>query len=1521
MLSQSRLACSVAEFLASEILILRPAAIPLPSALDMQAAAKPVRSAATAASGSAVSTAEDYSPDTIAYRCFLIQCLAEMVASFPFTLQAIFVARTSHLLSAQMPRTKDSSKGKMRASTTAPASAGASAENSAQQPALRVRSPLISHLVHDLVVREALNSIKPTKPRARADLSATGTEEEQALAITNQQITAKRGQLSRCVTFWATALLSTICVRHHEGWTTTTCANPRVAGNDDFTVESLRGNYDAALSAARQLVLDHIVRAFRECLSMRMTGIGGADVVYARLTSLAQLTYKLVIARSINHGVPGSARTSGTNSNGESVSFERESANALKKMILERGIPRPADCCQQPAESQLPTEPRDAQQLPAAHRAPFQGSATLTPRMRRWSMTLCLTRASPTRSMTSVATAIWTWRWTRSCVRVGMTRMTMTTATSTTTMITAALTATTLMKSLTVILTRVLLLLAKPLVWRLKTTRAGCLAASLMPRLLRPTLTILRTTTLMVTTTTITTTIITTTIHHHDGDDDDGWESNLSEGELEDLAEIHRLMRHQSGHRHRGAVVGGRGRTLGENLMSIVNSSNIEEFEHALEHHDDDDHDGDDRMEGHGAIGAQPFIGDTLNLDARADLGGASGGDGNGSSSSGSSGSGNDDDEDGDEDDEDEDADSFLDDLPNTFEITMESIDGQPLPSGVANSTDFANFLSRTIRGHLANNRDLANDPIEGLMQIGSGVSNLARSLGSLGAASSGGLGPGHLFPPLGSSLLDMPFPRLTSLGRANHGGGALGGATGHNMSHPMIDPGERTDRMAGADRGLQARADRITRNMMGGPLRTAPDDVYNLGQRLTSQLSQMLSSGRRPVHSDPRILGASNQPVPSALAEEDSAAAKDDTVVNALGDTSSKLVCALQELMQLSRAIAAIEGYTPQSTIERWQEEARMLLSGPASGLTPRLMNALLNRLIPEAIQQNLLRRRYQIEIARRDNIIDRRRMEREDADRKRREEEARAAEELRLEEQAKRAEEQAEEEREMEAKDEAEVPAKGTDTMSLDEPAEQQESGQAAEQQQPEPASEPVFVTVNGQRVDITDTGIDPEFLLALPDDLRMEVIEDRREEMNAESRNNSTGAAGASGGAAGGAASAGGNEENDGISQEFLDALPPEIRQEVLDQQRLQRQLYEREELMRQRMTRTPQAAGEGGSERGGGSSSAATPASQHPATAAALARVGLSTGSRGSRFRVQHLDSLARLGRSGNASSSHAEPSGEAQRLRERRRKKIAARDITVQLLGKPELAALTRFIFLPNHGLSNTLIMKVMQYLCENGATRAQFIQLMLSILGGCALTLADVDKVIQLAIMSGSEAGAAEAPSGRTLPRTGSTISEHQPAGGTSSAVLGTPAVAQFTAGLVQQQNPEYAFPLGDLHADVPAYVPAQRCLDMLHSLAAHNPRASMHFLVEHPLTAKVAVAGDEESRFPLVHLLLLLEKPLFYSHGNTVTELLMQLLATITKPLGSMVKRQQQQHSSSSSSRTSHTSQAARSRHAYRCR
>ncbi|KAJ2173189.1 E3 ubiquitin-protein ligase tom1, partial [Coemansia sp. RSA 551] len=342
-----KLACRIVEFVADEVLSLRPPGTAPPisrvcTTADLQAPTTPNKlrsssyamlasaanpqTAPTVASAAASTASSDEDPEAIAYRCFLMQSLAELLASFPFALRAIFVARSggSGLFS---PR-KDKGKGK------APAIPDDRAVAAQQQSMLRVRSPLISHLVHVLIVREAMISAKAPK-KSKSDEPKEGSELDQAVAIAEHQIAMKRGHLSRSVTFWAGALLASMCVRHQEGWSTTATKEDDSAdvGANEITLASLAGNYVKALSVARQLTLDHIVRAFRECLSASASGPGGADVIYARLTSLAHLTNRLVIARAINHGRAGDARQQQADKQGE-----RGSTNELKKMILERGV-------------------------------------------------------------------------------------------------------------------------------------------------------------------------------------------------------------------------------------------------------------------------------------------------------------------------------------------------------------------------------------------------------------------------------------------------------------------------------------------------------------------------------------------------------------------------------------------------------------------------------------------------------------------------------------------------------------------------------------------------------------------------------------------------------------------------------------------------------------------------------------------------------------------------------------------------------------------------------------------------------------------------------------------------------------------------------------------------------------------------------------------------------------------------------------------------------------------------------
>ncbi|KAH3666429.1 hypothetical protein WICMUC_005697 [Wickerhamomyces mucosus] len=86
--------------------------------------------------------------------------------------------------------------------------------------------------------------------------------------------------------------------------------------------------------------------------------------------------------------------------------------------------------------------------------------------------------------------------------------------------------------------------------------------------------------------------------------------------------------------------------------------------------------------------------------------------------------------------------------------------------------------------------------------------------------------------------------------------------------------------------------------------------------------------------------------------------------------------------------------------------------------------------------------------------------------------------------------------------------------------------------------PVRDPIYVTVGDREVDISGTDIDPEFFEALPDDMREEVLTQHIRERRAEATE-----AGSS------------NRE---LDPEFLNALPDNIREDILQQEAITRRL---------------------------------------------------------------------------------------------------------------------------------------------------------------------------------------------------------------------------------------------------------------------------------------------------------------------------------------------------------------------------
>jgi E3 ubiquitin-protein ligase HUWE1 len=119
---------------------------------------------------------------------------------------------------------------------------------------------------------------------------------------------------------------------------------------------------------------------------------------------------------------------------------------------------------------------------------------------------------------------------------------------------------------------------------------------------------------------------------------------------------------------------------------------------------------------------------------------------------------------------------------------------------------------------------------------------------------------------------------------------------------------------------------------------------------------------------------------------------------------------------------------------------------------------------------------------------------------------------------------------------------PTTATETVATDETTSIQSAtaesteGSAGTQQQR------TTVMVNGHPVDITGTDIDPAFLEALPDELRQEVLSQHLPRVRARPAT---------------------TESNQAIDQQFLQALPDDVREEVLrEQEDLERERRERE-----------------------------------------------------------------------------------------------------------------------------------------------------------------------------------------------------------------------------------------------------------------------------------------------------------------------------------------------------------------------
>ncbi|KAK7053298.1 E3 ubiquitin-protein ligase tom1 [Paramarasmius palmivorus] len=545
-----------------------------------------------------------------------------------------------------------------------------------------------------------------------------------------------------------------------------------------------------------------------------------------------------------------------------------------------------------------------------------------------------------------------------------------------------------------------------------------------------------------------------------------------------------------------------------------------------------------------------------------------------------------------------------------------------------------------------------------------------------------------------------------------------------------------------------------------------------------------------------------------------------------------------------------------PLLTLQRWAEEVKIIHGDFVGERAGKLANHLIISLLPSAIEAEKQAR-----------------IKAEEDARKQREAEAKAQEEAKAEEEAKAREE-------AKGKEEATVPqtaehqGDGTERNALNAPEDAADSTKAdssdsaaqptstedqpmvdasvdadtemadgtAEAPQPSEersdesgpaetaessgAAAPARVTVmiHGEPVDITDTGIDPTFLEALPDDMREEVLNQHMRDQRAARVE---------------------RPPDSQISPEFLDALPPEIRAEIIQQEAMERARRSAEEA---------QAA----------ASAARVPADIDPASFIAsldptLRQAVLMDQDDGFiQTLPSHMIAEAGTYRSAPRRQIHIGPRGVQRPVTANvpSARKFAPQHDAIQLLDKAGIAILVRLLFFPQV-LKKSLLFRVLVNLCENSKTRTELFNLLLSILQDGTGDLAAVDKSFSQMSVRGSK------------PQ--KSVGKQKPS-------------MDLVASLALPQGQEA----------VPDLI-AQRCLEALSYIVTSNPASSLFFLTEHEQPAGLRRVASKKGKgkerqapqthYPIVLLLGLLDRQSLL-RTPTIMESVVTLLATVTRPI-----------------------------------
>ena len=560
--------------------------------------------------------------------------------------------------------------------------------------------------------------------------------------------------------------------------------------------------------------------------------------------------------------------------------------------------------------------------------------------------------------------------------------------------------------------------------------------------------------------------------------------------------------------------------------------------------------------------------------------------------------------------------------------------------------------------------------------------------------------------------------------------------------------------------------------------------------------------------------------------------------------------------------AVAFVKAYTSQ----RWQEEARILYGPAAIEKSQRVINSILKVMVPPAIEAAKKRQEErEAEVARKLKEEQEKKEQKEREEREKREAQEKEDRERREREAAEAASRAQDQTSEGEPKNEAGT-ASGEQAMEGVQAAQTSGESATAESVPAAPAGPPaprVMTTIRGHEYDITDLGIDTEYLEALPEELREEVlmqqVAERRAEQRAQARqqqqqqqqqqlqsqNQGRGSAPQDAGQSG--------DLPTDINEEFLAALPEEIREELLAQEAQERRRREREENRRRNQ------------------SSAVAPQAEEMDTASFFA--SLDPNLRAAVLMDTDEDTLRQLP---PELSAEARAMGGDRRLhqfnefgyrRGDRRgqpedpsQKKKARPC-VQMLDKAGVATLLRLMFIPQQGSAKASLSSILRYVCENRQNRAEVISILLSILQDGS---ADVNAVERSFAQLSIRAKQPQQPAEKT------------------------PKLSRKNGAL-------------SINADVSPLMVVQQCLNTLTQLTEKNPAVWSFFLTEHETgvgfknraNRKGKAKESKANKYPVNALLTLLDRKLIVE-SSSIMEQLTTLLKVITAPLQALKKEKE---------------------------